>query len=133
MSIPEVSSKAGQMRLASRASRIAVLKLINEQIKELAPNEVWAESAIESASDTELDNLQDVMSATLVSIQKGRSDTKESLLIELRELGTVEIRKVFELLNLQEQHRMAFEDYVNVLLNCTEIKVREAIKAVNAL
>ena len=61
-----VSSRAGQMNLAYRGSRIAALKMMNEQIRKLDPTEAWHDSNIEDAQD--LDALQDSISKTLVEL-----------------------------------------------------------------
>ena len=61
-----VSSRAGQMNLAYRGSRIAALKMMNDQIRKLDPTEAWHDSNIEDAQD--LDALQDSISKTLVEL-----------------------------------------------------------------
>ena len=66
-----VSSRAGQMNLAYRGSRIATLKMMNEQIRKLDPTEAWHDSNIEDAQD--LDALQDSISQTLVELAKLRT------------------------------------------------------------
>ena len=66
-----VSSRAGQMNLAYRGSRIAALKMMNEQIRKLDPTEAWHDSNIEDAQD--LDALQDSISQTLVELAKLRT------------------------------------------------------------
>jgi len=68
-----VSSRAGQMNLAYRGSRIAALKMMNEQIRKLDPTEAWHDSNIEDAQD--LDALQDSISKTLVELAKLRTIT----------------------------------------------------------
>ena len=68
-----VSSRAGQMNLAYRGSRIAALKMMNDQIRKLDPTEAWHDSNIEDAQD--LDALQDSISKTLVELAKLRTIT----------------------------------------------------------
>ena len=68
-----VSSRAGQMNLAHRGSRIAALKMMNDQIRKLDPTEAWHDSNIEDAQD--LDALQDSISKTLVELAKLRTIT----------------------------------------------------------
>ena len=68
-----VSSRAGQMNLAYRGSRIAALKMLNDQIRKLDPTEAWHDSNIEDAQD--LDALQDSISQTLVELAKLRTIT----------------------------------------------------------
>ena len=69
--VAPVSSRAGQMNLAYRGSRIAALKMMNEQIRKLDPTEAWHDSNIEDAQD--LDALQDSISKTLVELTKLRT------------------------------------------------------------
>ena len=66
-----VSSRAGQMNIAYRGSRIAALKMMNDQIRKLDPTEAWHDSNIEDAQD--LDALQDSISKTLVELTKLRT------------------------------------------------------------
>ena len=73
-----VSSRAGQMKLAYRGSRIAALKMMNDQIRKLDPTEAWHDSNIEDAQD--LDALQDSISKTLVELVE---------LVELAKLCTI--------------------------------------------
>ena len=77
--VAPVSSRAGQMNLAYRGSRIAALKMMNEQIRKLDPTEAWHDSNIEDAQD--LDALQDSISQTLVDLQRAK--------VELANLRTI--------------------------------------------
>lgn len=76
-SIPTVSSVEGQKRLASRASRIASLMAMNDQIRAIDPNEAWHPDNINNASDSELDDLQDKISAKLVDLGRAKPVEKE--------------------------------------------------------
>ena len=78
-----VSSRAGQMNLAYRGSRIAALKMMNEQIRKLDPTEAWHDSNIEDAQD--LDALQDSISQTLVDLQVAKVE-----LVKLRTITNTE-------------------------------------------
>ena len=71
--VAPVSSRAGQMNLAYRGSRITALKMMNDQIRKLDPTEAWHDSNIEDAQD--LDALQDSISQTLVELAKLRTIT----------------------------------------------------------
>ncbi len=67
------STVAGQTRLAYRGSRIASLLALNEQLRRLDPTEAWHPDNIKDASDSELDVLQDKISALLVSTQRAKN------------------------------------------------------------
>lgn len=67
----QVGSVEGQKGLAYRASRIASLLAMNEQIKKIDPSEAWHPDNITDSRD--LDALQDSISETLVRLQRERA------------------------------------------------------------
>jgi len=83
-----VSSRAGQMNLAYRGSRIAALKMMNEQIRKLDPTEAWHDSNIEDAQD--LDALQDSISQTLVDLQRAKVASEGGNPTTTKEVGAGE-------------------------------------------
>lgn len=60
-----------QKTMLSRASRLASLHAMNEQIRVLDPSEAWHPANINDAPD--LDALQDAISACLVSLVRART------------------------------------------------------------
>ena len=123
--IPPVSSREGQMRLANRGSRIAALKLMNEQLRKIAPAEAWADSNIEDATD--LDALQDQISGALVAAQRGPAAVNP-LRAELEAMSGAELRGIMERLNLAGT-RMTQDERVEALLAEDETEVRAAMQA----
>jgi len=63
-----VSTVDGQKNLAYRASRIATLRQMNDEIRKLDPSEAWHQDNIDDAKD--LDALQDSISETLFRLNK---------------------------------------------------------------
>lgn len=63
-----MSSRSGQIELASRGSRIASLKLMNDQLRMLGAGDEFRDDDIERSAD--LDALQDILSQRLVDLQR---------------------------------------------------------------
>lgn len=122
-----VSSREGQMNLANRGSRIASLKLMNEQLRKIAPDEAWHDKNIEDAKD--LDALQDQISEALVKANRGSQDASP-LRTELEQLSGAELRTIFEKMNLAGT-RMTATERVDALVAENEAEVRAAMASTN--
>lgn len=123
----DVSTRAGQMELAYRAGRIASLKAMNGQLRQIAPNEAWADANIESAND--LDALQDQISEALVAAGKGTAATGKSpdtLRAEREAMSGAELKAVFAEMNLAGKI-LTYDERVGVLMAEDADEVRAAI------
>lgn len=123
----DVSTRAGQMELANRAGRIASLKAMNGQLRQIAPNEAWADANIESAND--LDALQDQISAALVAAGKGTAaaaKVPDALRTELEEMSGAELKAVFAEMNLAGKI-LTHDERVDMLMAEDAAEVRAAI------
>ena len=110
----DVSSVAGQKALAERGSRIASLKAMNAQLREIDPAEAWADSNIEDAKD--LDALQDSISQSLVSAQRrGEKKQDDELRKRLENSSSDELKAVFGAMSLAGS-RMSHAERVEALL-----------------
>lgn len=118
-----VSSREGQMRLANRGSRIAALKLLNEQLRKIAPSEAWADKNIEDAAD--LDALQDQISTALVEAQRAPVAVNP-LRAELDEMSGAELRAIMDRMGLAGA-RMTQSERIEALLAEEEGAVRAAM------
>lgn len=121
-----VSSVEGQKRLASRGSRIAVLKMMNDRLRRIAPDEAWADANIEDASNAELDGLQDQISAALVAAERGPAPVNP-LRAELEEMSGAELRAIMERMNLAGA-RMTQDERIAALLAEDPAEVRAAMQ-----
>ena len=125
-----VSSRAGQMNLANRGSRIATLKMMNEQIRKLDPTEAWHDSNIEDAQD--LDALQDSISQTLVDLQRAKVASEGGNPATTKEVGAGEVR-TYDAANLAEPgERTAGEAAVSAAKN-TAAGLSDAIDGLGKL
>jgi hypothetical protein len=122
----DVSSRAGQIELANRAGTIASLKAMNEQLRNIAPDEAWNDKNIEDAKD--LDALRDSISQALVGAQRGKPEANP-LRKELEELSGKELKAVFDKMGLAGK-LMGYEERISALLMEDAAEVRAAIKAV---
>lgn len=119
-----VSSREGQMNLAYRGSRIAVLKQMNDRLRRIAPSEAWADKNIEDATD--LDALQDQISAALVAAERGPAAVNP-LRAELEAMSGAELRAIMERMNLAGA-RMVQEERIAALLAEDPAEVRAAMQ-----
>ena len=121
-----VSSREGQMNLAARAGRIATLKQMNDRLRSIAPSEAWANTNIESASNAELDKLQDQISAALVAAQRGPSAVNP-LRAELEAMSGAELRELMDRMGLAGK-LMTASERVDALLAEDLAEVRAAMQ-----
>lgn len=121
-----VSSREGQMNLAARAGRIATLKQMNDRLRSIAPSEAWADTNIESASNAELDKLQDQISAALVAAQRGPSAVNP-LRAELEAMSGAELRELMDRMGLAGK-LMTASERVDALLAEDPADVRAAMQ-----
>lgn len=119
-----VSSVDGQKNLAYRGSRIAVLKQMNDRLRRIAPGDAWADSNIEDATD--LDALQDQISAALVAAERGPVAVNP-LRAELEAMSGAELRAIMERMNLAGA-RMVQEERIAALLAEDPAEVRAAMQ-----
>lgn len=127
-----VSSRAGQMELAYRASRIASLQAMNRQLRAVAPEEAWADEAIAEAAD--LDALQDAISAALVAANRtNRAESNESaeLRKRLEEASGAEVKAVFNAMGLSGKYLLHTE-IIEMLMREDAQKVSAALDSVLA-
>lgn len=129
------SSRDGQIRLANRGSRIATLKMLNNQLMKLDPNAAWSEAAIEGAADGELDSLQDAISSALMAAQRGEQGGKAAeeseLRAELEALSGAELRAIFDRMGLAGS-RMTATERVNALMAEDAAEVRAAMNGLES-
>ena len=122
----DVSTKAGQVELANRASTIAVLKAMNEQLRQIAADEAWADRNIEESND--LDGLRDRISQALVDAQRGKQ-AANPLRNELEALSGKELKAVFDKMGLAGK-LMGYEERISALLLEDSAEVRKSIASV---
>lgn len=128
----DVSTVTGQKELANRAATIASLKMMNGQIRTLAPDEAWDDLAIEEAAD--LDALRDAISTALVNRTRGiapQEAPEDPFRERLESASGQDLRKVFDKLNLAGE-RMTHSERVEVLLVEDREEVEAALDAVMA-
>ena len=114
------------MNLANRGARIASLKAMNNRLRQIAPEQAWADSNIENASNAELDQLQDQISAALVEAQRGPAPVNP-LRAELEALSGTELRDLMGRMGLAGKLMTAGER-VDALLAEDPAEVRAAMQ-----